>query len=159
MAWWIYLGKVTTPISGGITATLDERGDKPVIVPRDGKVSTVLVPRLKFEAPMAPVAHLIRLKKVVGLKPHQIPKPPESPKVEEKEPTAAPQAPVVVPKSEEKPKEVPSDGETPVVASDAAEEEPKAPQRNTDEDTGEAKTKVQQEKQKKGGKKGSRRRG
>jgi len=157
MAWWIYLGKVTTPVNG-ITATLDERGPKPVIVERDVKISTVLVPRLKFEAPMSSVAPLTRLKMVVPLKPHQIPKRPEPEKVEEKETTAVPVAPVVAPKREEKPKEVTSDGETPVVASDAAKEEPEALQESAEEETGEEKSEEQQEKQEKGGRKGSKKR-
>ena len=79
MGWWIYLGKVTTPVAGGVLATIDERGNKPIIVPRDPNVSTVLVPRLKFEAPTSSVAHLVRLKRVAPLKPHQIPR-----KIEEK---------------------------------------------------------------------------
>jgi hypothetical protein len=156
MAWWIYLGKVTTPVKG-VTATLDERGTEPVIVPRDANVSTVLVPRLRFEAPMSSVAHLTRLKQVAALKPHQIPKPPKAEPVKaepaKKEATTAAKPLVVASKREEKPKEVTSDGETPVVASNAAKEEPEA---SLDaDDAGEEKSKVQQEKQKKGGTKGS----
>jgi hypothetical protein len=141
MAWWIYLGKVTTPID----------------IP--GKGPTVLVPRHKFEAPMSSVAHLVRLKKVVALKPHQIPKPPE--KVESKEPPVVPVVPAVEPKSEEKPKEVSSGSEKPVVTSSAVEEEPMVPVFDTDVDAVKVqeKSKVQQEKSKEGGrKKGSQRR-
>jgi hypothetical protein len=160
MAWWMYLGKVTTPVSGGVSATLDERGPKPVIVEREGSAPTVLVPRLKFEAPMSTVSHLTRLKKVVALKPHQTPKRPEPTpeKVEKTEVTAAQPAPVVVTKSEEKPKEDPSDGKAPVVASDALEGEPEALQRSDGHDAGEEKSKAQQEKQSKGGKRGSKKR-
>ena len=148
MAWWIYLGQVTTPIAGGVTATLDERGPKPVIVPRDGNASTVLVPRLKFEAPMSSVSHLIRLKKVVALKPHQIPKPESPPqqKTKEEEVPAAPKVSAGEPKSVE-PNEVVSDRASTVVASSPAEDE-EAPQDANDDDDEEEKVK-QEKKEKK----------
>ena len=136
MAWWIYLGKVTTPID----------------IP--GKGPTVLVPRHKFEAPMSSVAHLVRLKKVAALKPHQIPNPPE--KVELKEPSVVPVVPAVETKSEEKPKEAPSGSEKLVVASSAVEKESKkVPDADVDVDKVKKKLKVQQEKSKEGGRKDS----
>jgi hypothetical protein len=101
MAWWIYLGKVTTPID----------------IPGRGPV--VLVPRYKFEAPMSSVAHLVRLKYVQPLKPHQIPKSePVKEALPKEGPGASPSGP---PKSEEKPKEATSDENSPVVASGAVE--------------------------------------
>jgi len=124
MAWWIYLGKITTPVSGGVSAVINEKGSKPVVAEKDPSVPTVLVPRLKFEAPMSSVHHLLRLKKVAPLKPHQIPK---EPKPEEKEPTAKVIEPVVEPKSvyespeEPKEKERLSYEEMHVVASDTDE--------------------------------------
>jgi len=145
MAWWIYLGKVTTPIDGGVTATLNEKGAKPVVIKRDPSVSTVLVPRLKFDAPMSSVAHLVRLKRVAALKPHQIPK--DEP--ETKDAKTVPEKPVLATKSEAEPKGNPSDGKAPVVAS--------APEK-ADDGAGEEKTKAQQEKQEKGGSKGTDRR-
>jgi hypothetical protein len=163
MAWWVYLGKVTTSVDGGISAIIDERGDKPVIVKRDHGPA-VLVPRLKFEAPMSVVAHLTRLKLVRPLKPHMIPKEekpdikPESKPVKKDAPKVAVlPAPPEPKKIEDKPKEAPSDDSAPVVASIPVEEEKNLPQ--DDDDTGEEMEKAQQEKQQeKGGKKGSKKR-
>lgn len=101
MAWWIYLGRVTTPID----------------IPGRGPV--VLVPRYKFEAPMSSVAHLVRLKYVRPLKPHQIPK---VEPVKEAPPKEGPVAQSTGhQKSEEKPKEATSAKNSPVVASGAVD--------------------------------------
>jgi hypothetical protein len=101
MAWWIYLGKVTTPID----------------IPGRGPV--VLVPRYRFEAPMSSVAHLVRLKYVQPLKPHQIPKvEPVKEAPSKEDPVVSPSGPL---KSEEKPKEATSAENSPVVASGAAD--------------------------------------
>jgi hypothetical protein len=150
MAWWIYLGKVTTPID----------------IPGRGPV--VLVPRLKFEAPMSSVAHLVRLKYVAPLKPFQIPKeaapkpapvavpePAPAPVVQKKEdPVAAPAGPS---KSKEEPKEPPSDENAPVVASTPAEGEQSVPE-DAENTAGEEKEKVLLEEAKKGGKTSRKRR-
>jgi hypothetical protein len=143
VAWWIFLGKVTSPIDYGITAFINESGPKPVVEKRDPKGPTVLTPRLKFEAPMSAVSHLRRLKQVAPLKPHQIPKDvQEEPK----------KVPVVKhPKSEEKSKGKSSAEDTSVVG--LKKEEPVA--ENTDEE----KVKEQPEKEKKGGKGIKKRRG
>jgi len=98
MQWWYYRGQVTTPVD----------------IP--GKGPTVLRPREKFQAPLAAVAHLKRLGRVVACKP-----PPEA-KVATQEPKVA----VPEPKSKPAPpKKLEERAVTPptVVAS---ETEPKA---------------------------------
>jgi len=167
MAWWVYTGRVTTPIDGGISAVIDEKGKKPRIIRRDPSGPTVLVPRLKFEAAMSSVAHLKRLKMVAPLKPHQIPKEPKE-KTEVLVQKEAPVLPKTVatgePKREEKKKKV-SDIKKLVVASNAIKEKPnileddKLKDKNEDIDIGKSKEKAQQVKKEKGGKETKKRRG
>lgn len=163
MAWWIYLGKVTTPVQG-VTATLDERGTEPVVVERDQSVSTVLVPRLRFEAPMSSVAHLTRLKQVVGLKQHQIPKRKSDQKTElqveaptqaKKTEATTAKEPVVVSKSEKTSKEDAADTKVSVVTLEPTEEDSVGSQDSDEDDEA---VKVQQEEKTEKNKKGSKRR-
>lgn len=120
MNWWYYKGQVTTPID----------------IP--GKGPTVIRPRERFQAPLAAVAHLKRLGRVVPCKPPkevlktaqeakegtEAPKSasPKEKKLEER----APVPPTVVASKSEPKAEVVEKQEEKATVTEITEEEPKA---------------------------------